>query len=51
MHLKAKLKNGMEFLIDQVILSYGSKQSKYCFDKLKNRLAYVNFNAIFEFLG
>ena len=32
-------------------VSYGSKQSK-CFDQyLKNRLAYINLNAIFEFLG
>ena len=36
----------------------GSKQSKYCFDHYlnnlslrKNQQAYLNFNAIFEFLG
>ena len=39
-----ELKNGI--LVHQGVLSYGSKQSKYCFDqKLKNRLAYLNFNA------
>ena len=32
-------------------LSYGSKHSKYCFNQeLKSCLAYLNFNAIFEFL-
>ena len=34
------------------ILSYRSKQSKCCLDQqLKDRLAYLNFDAIFEFLG
>ena len=32
-------------------LYYGSKQSKYCFDQLKNCLTYLNFNTIFEILG
>ena len=31
--------------------AYGSKQSKYCFDQLKNCLTYLNFNTIFEILG
>ena len=50
MHLKANcLKNSKKA---QAVLSYGLKQSKYCIDQLlKNHLAYLNFNAIFEFLG
>ena len=28
-----ELKNGIEILVGQVVLSYGSKQSKYCFDQ------------------
>ena len=40
-------------LVDQVFFSYGSKQSKYSFDQylIKNCLAYLNSNAIVEFLG
>ena len=28
-----ELKNGIKILVDQVVLSFGSKQSKYCFDQ------------------
>ena len=31
--LSKELKNGIEILVDQAFLSYGSKQSKYCFDQ------------------
>ena len=31
--LSKKLENCIEILVDQVVLSYGSKQSKYCFDQ------------------
>ena len=44
----------MTFTFQQAkrFLTYGSKQSKYCFhQQLQNRLVYINVNAIFEFLG
>ena len=28
--MSKELKNGIEILVSQVVLSYGSKQSKYC---------------------
>ena len=57
MHLNSKLikelKNEIEVLIGRVVLKYGSKQSKCIFGSIthKNRKAYLNFNAFFEFLG
>ena len=46
-----EFKNGIESLVGQAVLRYGSKHSTYCFDQyLKNHLAYLNSNA-FEFLG
>ena len=42
----------MRLKLSSAPLSYESKQSKYCFDqKLKNRLACLNFIAVLEFLG
>ena len=42
----------LKFLEAKWFLSYRSKQSKCCLDQeLKKCLAYLNFNAIFEFLG
>ena len=42
-----KIKNGLESLVDQTVLSFGSKWSKYCLDLyLKNCLAYLNYSAI-----
>ena len=47
-----ELKNGIEILVGQVVFKLWIKQSKCCLDQyLKNRSAYPNFKAIFEFLG
>ena len=45
-------KMALNFNRPSVFLRYGSKQSDCCLDqKIKNRLAYLNVDAIFEFLG
>ena len=45
--LSKELKNDIEILVVQAVLSYGSKYSKFCLDQyLKNRLSYLNFDAI-----
>ena len=53
MHLFKELRNGIGIVSrPKQFLSYGSKQSKCCLDQyLMNCLAYLNFDAIFEFLG
>ena len=48
-----ELKNGIEVLVGQALFKLQIKTVKMLFldQQLKNRLAYLNFNAIFEFLG
>ena len=46
-----ELKNGIEILIGQVFKVMDQNGQNNIFDQLlKNRLAYLNFNAIFMFL-
>ena len=50
MHLNTIVKehkNGIKSLVGQAFFKLSIKQSKYPF---KNRLAYLDFNVIFEFL-
>ena len=57
MHLIKKLfkelKNGIEVLVGQAVFKLQIKTVKMLFldQKLKNRLAYLNFDAVFEFFG
>ena len=48
-----ELKNGIEILVGQAVFKLQIKKVKMLFldQLLKNRLAYLNFDAIFEFLG
>ena len=48
-----ELKNGIEILVGEAVLKLQIKTVKMlCLDQyLKNRLAYLDFDAIFEFLG
>ena len=44
-------KNGIEILVDQEVFRLWNKTVKCCFDQLlKNRLAYLNFNAFLNSL-
>ena len=51
--LLKELKNGIEILVGQEVFKLQIKKVKMLFldQLLKNRLAYLNFDAIFEFLG
>ena len=48
-----ELKNGIEILVAQAVFKLQIKTVKILFldQWLKNRLAYLDFDAIFEFLG
>ena len=48
-----ELKNGIEILLSQAFFELQIKKVKMLLldQKLKNRLAYLNFGGIFEFLG
>ena len=50
--LSKELKNDIKILVNQAVFKLlDKKQSKYCFDQLlKNHQAYLNFNAVFEYL-
>ena len=45
--LSKELKNGIEILVGHVVLKLWIKTVKTMFRSLKNRLAYLNLNAIF----
>ena len=51
--LSKELKNGIDILVGQAVFELQIKTVKMLLldQKLKNRLAYLNFDAIFEFLG
>ena len=48
-----ELKNGIETLVGQAVFKLQIKTVRMLFldQKLKNHLTYLNFDAIFEFLG
>ena len=50
--LSKKLKNGIEILVGQVVFKLWIKTVKMLFGSITQKhLAYLNFDAIFEFLG
>ena len=48
-----ELKNGIEIIVSQAVFELQIKTVKMLLldQKIKNRLAYLNLDAIFEFLG